>query len=298
MESDPEQENLNPEEALVQKHRKERKELQSKIQALKKTATKGDKKKKKEVQEEIVKLELDLSKKQEAELESLKSTTNAKHEENKLIEDLENVEITNTKQPRITKAQKRRDKKAAEQKERERLIQEQEIENETGVRNAEIQKIKEVLKELGLMLYEIEADGNCLYNAVDHQLKIKTNFGFGTKQLRLETSNHMRHNSSDYLPFLSNVNTGEMLTDEEFDKYCFNVANTTNWGGQIELRALSHVIKRPITVIQADSPPLIMGEEYSDKDSLIIAYHRYMYGLGEHYNSVQPYIEDTATANF
>lgn len=287
---------LTAEEELTQRHRKERKDLQSKIQSLKKSINKSDKKKKKEIQEEIIKLELDLDTKQEAELESLKNPN--KNKENKIIEELQNVEINNEKTTRVTKAQKRRDKKAAGQKERERLIQEQEIENETGVRNAEFQKIKQILKELGLMLYEIEADGNCLYNAVDHQLKVKTNLGYGTKQLRLETSNHMKTNSPDYLPFLSNINTGEMLTDEEFDKYCFNVANTTNWGGQVELRALSHVVKRPITVIQADSPPLIMGEEYSDKDSLIIAYHRYMYRLGEHYNSVQPYIDDTTTANF
>lgn len=264
---------------------------------MKKSINKSDKKKKKEIQEEIVKLELELDKQQEAELQSLNNTN--KTEENKITEELRNVEINNEKPTtRVTKAQKRREKKAAGQKERERLIQEQEIENESGVRNAELKKIKEILKELGLMLYEIEADGNCLYNAVDHQLKVKTNLGYGTKQLRLETSNHIKSNSTEYLPFLSNVNTGEMLTEEEFDKYCFNVANTTNWGGQVELRALSHVVRRPITVIQADSPPLIMGEEYSDQDGLIIAYHRYMYRLGEHFNSVQPYIDDTTTANF
>lgn len=293
---DSDSEDLNPEEKLAQKHRKERRELQAQVQALKKTATKGDKKKKKEVQEEIAKLEFELNQKQDAELESLKSATQT--EENKLIENVENVSINNEKSNRVTKAQKRRDKKAAELKEREKLIQEQEVINQSGVRNAEIQKIKNVLKELGLMLYEIEADGNCLYNAVDHQLKIKTKSGYGTKQLRLETSNHMKDNRRDYLPFLSDVNTGDMLSEEEFDKYCIKVANTTNWGGQVELRALSHVVKRPITVIQADSPPLIMGEEYSDKESLFVTYHRHMYRLGEHYNSVQPYIEDTTTANF
>lgn len=44
----------------------------AKIQALKKTATKGDKKKKKEVAEEIAKIEKELTGKHEAELKQLK----------------------------------------------------------------------------------------------------------------------------------------------------------------------------------------------------------------------------------
>lgn len=40
-------------EELLTRHRKEKKDLQGKIQALKKTATKGDKKKKKEVSDLI-----------------------------------------------------------------------------------------------------------------------------------------------------------------------------------------------------------------------------------------------------
>jgi len=44
----------------------------AKIQALKKTATKGDKKKKKEVAEEITKIEKELSLRHEAELKQFK----------------------------------------------------------------------------------------------------------------------------------------------------------------------------------------------------------------------------------
>lgn len=283
----------DPMEALLKKQKKEKKELQSKIQSLKKSATKGDKKKKKEVQEEIAKLELEMSKKHEDEIQQMKEVVE-NDRETSLAKSIENVEISNEKPPlKVTKAQKRRDKKAAEQKEREKRILEQEVENKTGLRNVETEKIKEALKKRGLMLYNIEADGNCLYNAVDHQLKVQTNFNYGPKELRLKTSHHIKENSSDYLPFLSNANTGEMMSEEDFEEYCNNIAYTTNWGGQVELKALSHVIKKPITVIQADGPPLIMGEEYIDKgESLIVSYHRHMYKLGEHYNSVQPYVDE------
>lgn len=52
--------------------------LQSKIQSLKKTASKGDKKKKKEVAEEIAKLEQELDEKHEKELAELSSRTSDK----------------------------------------------------------------------------------------------------------------------------------------------------------------------------------------------------------------------------
>ena len=54
-------EELTPEEALLKRQRKEKKDLQATIQGLKKTASKGDKKKKKEVAEEIAKLEQELN---------------------------------------------------------------------------------------------------------------------------------------------------------------------------------------------------------------------------------------------
>ncbi len=63
----------DPKEILLQKHRSEKKELQSQIQALKKTA-KNDKKKKKEMAETIAKLEDDLELKHKTELEEFMKT--------------------------------------------------------------------------------------------------------------------------------------------------------------------------------------------------------------------------------
>jgi OTU domain-containing protein 6 len=95
-----------------------------------------------------------------------------------------------------------------------------------------------------------------------------------------------------------------------FEEYVHNVRSTSVWGGQLELRALSEGLKRPIVVFSAESPPLIMGAEYlaptriqdsgvsssgnSDDDdwdvnsALLLSFHRQYYALGEHYNSVIP----------
>lgn len=61
---------------------------------------------------------------------------------------------------RVTKAQKRRDKKADQAKERVRLIEEQEKANLQGMRHLETEKIKEILAQKNLEFYDIPSDGN------------------------------------------------------------------------------------------------------------------------------------------
>ena len=68
-------EELDPREELLKNQRKEKKDLQAKIQALKKTASKGDKKKKKETNDEIIKLESDLAEKHKLELLEVDTST-------------------------------------------------------------------------------------------------------------------------------------------------------------------------------------------------------------------------------
>uniref|UniRef100_A0A1B6CUT1 ubiquitinyl hydrolase 1 n=1 Tax=Clastoptera arizonana TaxID=38151 RepID=A0A1B6CUT1_9HEMI len=291
-------------EEIIQRHKKEKKDLQGKIQALKKSATKGDKKKKKEVSEEIAHLENELEKKHEDELLSLQSSkTNANVAQ--VTDELNNVnidtddEVPGLTQHRITKAQRRRDKKASQLKQRELGIAEQQIENLHGVRNIEIQELKKILKARNLMVHEIPSDGNCLYCAIEHQLKILDGpTAPNLNELRTMTSDFLREHSVDFLPYLSHPDTGEMLTEQQFQEYCDQVANTPAWGGQVELKALSHILHCCIEVIQSTSPPVIIGEEYlSNGHKLILIYHRHMYGLGEHYNSVKPY-EDKEDTEF
>lgn len=69
-------------------------------------------------------------------------------------------EVPGLKQHRITKAQRRREKKAIQMKERELRINEQEAENVYGARQIETETIKNILKERGLMIHEIPSDGN------------------------------------------------------------------------------------------------------------------------------------------
>ncbi|XP_010586692.1 deubiquitinase OTUD6B isoform X2 [Loxodonta africana] len=258
-------EELDEEEQLVRRHRKEKKELQAKIQGMKNAVPKNDKKRRKQLIEDVAKLEAEMEQKQREELEQLKLTS----KENK-------------------------DKKAALEKEREERIAEAEIENLSGARHIESQKLAQILAARQLEIKQIPSDGHCMYRAIEDQLQ-EQDCPVTVSALRRQTAEYMQSHVEDFLPFLTNPNTGNTYTLEEFGKYCDDVVNTAAWGGQLELRALSHILETPIEVIQADAPPIVVGEEYP-KNPLILVYMRHAYGLGEHYNSVTP-LMNAATEN-
>ncbi|XP_060760036.1 deubiquitinase OTUD6B [Neoarius graeffei] len=276
------------EELLAKQHRKEKKDLQAKIQSMKNAVPKNDKKRRKQLTEDITRLESELSRKHEDELRRLHM---AAAEVNEVADAVECVTVSggeqaDIKHTRISKAQKRRDKKAAQEKERENRIAEAEVENLSGSRHQEGLKLRQKLEEKQLQIKEISSDGHCMYRAVEDQLTGRGR-SLRIQELRVQTAQYMRSHEDDFLPFLTNPNTGDMYTADEFEKYCSDVAETAAWGGQLELRALTHVLQLPIEIIQADSPAVIIGEEY-DKPPIILVYMRHAYGLGEHYNSVEP----------
>lgn len=282
---------------LLRRQRKEKRELQAKIQGMKNAVPKNDKKRRKQLSDDVAKLEAELEQKHQEELEKLKEILPEQSKEELTTINIARLELEDTEliqPPKISKAQKRREKKAALEKEREERIAEAEIENLTGARHLESQKLIHILSRRQLAIKQIPSDGHCMYRAIEDQLKERQN-SWTVAMLRSQTAEYVRSHIDDFLPFLTNPNTGDLYSQEEFEKYCYDIANTTAWGGQLELRALSHILKTPIEVIQMDSPPIIVGEEY-DRKPLILVYMKHAYGLGEHYNSVKPLL-DTPTEN-
>lgn len=287
---------------MTKRHRKEKKDLQAHIQGLKKTASKGDKKKKKEVGDEIARLTEEMDVKHKRELDELKASDQvagvaddigtaldlgqdaavAVDEEAAVEEDGGGNAVGG----RVSKAQKRRDAKARKEKERREEIERQEEENKYGARQVESDAIAGRLKAKQLTLHPVPSDGDCMYAAVAHQLKIIQDKQSSVSELRSSTAAELRSNCDEYLPFLSHPDTGDMLSPEQFASYCSDVANTSAWGGQVELGALSKVLKTCICCIQAEGPVMQIGEDFPG-EPLTITYHRHMYGLGEHYNSTK-----------
>ncbi|XP_045620357.1 deubiquitinase OTUD6B [Procambarus clarkii] len=288
---------LFQEEELLSKHRREKKELQAQIQQLKKSTNK-DKKKKKEALEDIAKLEKELKDRHEEELtrfkppqevdtvsngvDSLNLSDDGSGESQPVNEEEEPNLLEQDQGKRISKAEKRRQKKAEAIREREARIREEEANNKYSARNIEAEKLKHLLRERKLKMHEIKPDGNCMYAAIAHQMGGNATVPW----LRSQAGHFIRTNYEAFAPFITDPKTGESLTPQQFAEYCSQVEHTPSWGGQPELRALSQVMQRKIEVLQAEGTPVIFGEECTDKKTILLAYYRHSYGLGEHYNSV------------
>ncbi|XP_075501580.1 OVARIAN TUMOR DOMAIN-containing deubiquitinating enzyme 5-like [Primulina tabacum] len=297
-------------EEMLSRHRKETNDLQNKEVALKKAAAKGSKAeqkaKKKQVDEEISRLSTKLKEAQAKELALLGyngGTDKQKGDLDNLVKAIAGVSVTNQAEQssKPNKHAKRREKRAQEEAARERRIQEEQSQI-VSHRIIEDEKLERKLEPLGFTINEIKADGHCLYRAVEDQLAFHSGGSSpcSYQELREMVANYMRKNASDFLPFfLSETAADEESADsitERFENYCRDIESTAAWGGQLELGALTHCLKKPIMIYSGSFPDVEMGKEYqqsngtcsSSKSSILLSFHKHAFGLGEHYNSVVP----------
>ncbi|XP_028392740.1 deubiquitinase OTUD6B-like [Dendronephthya gigantea] len=273
-------------EDLSQRHKRERKELQAKIQALKRSVPKGDKKKKKEIVAEIALLEAKLDEKHDKEKkESVQNYNEVENDDSsEIVSQLNILEIQPPEQKKPTRAQKRRDKKSAQEKERQKRIEEAEAESVNSARNVEQEKLKSMLTALELTIKEIAPDGHCLYNAIADQLQ-RLNIQHTYSSLRELAAKYMRDHQDDFLPFLIDQQTGDCYSPEAFSQYCQELRDTAVWGGQLEIQAISSALLVPVKIFQAVGPTIEIGQQY-DNQEIMLSFHHHAYGLGKHYNSV------------
>lgn len=200
------------------------------------------------------------------------------------------------------------ERKAAEM-EAQRLQAEEEL-KANGGKPDEAQRervaLTDLCRALKVQMHEITPDGHCLYAAVADQLNIlgKSSSKLNYVDTRKATADYMRKHPDDFMPFISDSdehmagienkeagNESHNMSQQEkyFLGYCSAIEKTAVWGGQPEILALSRAYHTPIHVVQAGSPVVKVGtEEATGPEDLpvIISYHRHMYGLGEHYNSL------------
>ena len=144
------------------------------------------------------------------------------------------------------------------------------------------------LREFGMRVKEVRADGHCLYRALADQLERRGGDGVAldVDGLRMACARTMREDEERYRPFVEDCDGDDDEADARWARYVSDVESTAAWGGQVELMALAKAIERPIEVFSATMPTVRMGEEFAGA-ALRVAYHRHAYGLGEHYNSVE-----------
>ncbi|XP_065832122.1 deubiquitinase OTUD6B-like [Oscarella lobularis] len=158
------------EEEVLLRHREETKELRARLLAVRKAA-KGDKKEKKRALAEIEKLENEMKERHERELEQLK-------------ENDDSGEKPLAQPPKQSRAQRRKERKLGEAKEREdRVLAEEEEDRKTSQRHLEREKLKELLSKGNMTIHDIAPDGDCLYSAISYQLSHEK-MTYSAKELR------------------------------------------------------------------------------------------------------------------
>lgn len=300
-------------EDLQKRHRQEQKDLQSRITQKKKSATK---KTRKGVNDECEQLERQLKDRQESELVLLRAnkmnrqtgpdadedcTEEPLQREADQRDDLVKISTsavtasTTLRHARKPNRQKARIARRGAEQEAVAAKAAEEAASLPDHREKEREVMSEAFKKYGLKEKSIRPDGHCLYSAVADQLnavgrswkpKVNTTLTLdGTqhtapdyKLTRDAAAAYISGHPEDFLPFL----------EEPLDEYTKKIRDTAEWGGQLELLALSKVYGVNINVLQGDGRVERIESEAGGADtSLWLAYYRHTYGLGEHYNSLQ-----------
>lgn len=196
----------------------------------------------------------------------------------------ENPENPQVQAPPLRKRNRAKDKIAKRKAEEAavRLQAQQEAKNTVDYRQIEHESMQKLLAGQNLQLFEIQPDGHCLFRSVEDQLALRhANTSVSVPQLRKQAAEYIRAHADDFTPYLFDETT---LSVRDIGEYTKELEETAMWGSDMELLALSRVHDCPIKVLVAGSAPIVFNEGGEDP-ALIVAFHKHLYGLGEHYNS-------------
>jgi OTU domain-containing protein 6 len=294
---------------LLKKHRQEQRELQGRITQKKKNSTK---KTRKGVNDECAELERQLKERQEHELKQLDPASSSgpgtgqddtqegpssgsPDDMDKLTEEMAETAISNAPEQTAQTARVAQTKKPNRQKARlARRAAEQEALAVQAVQEAsalpdrrgeEQETMARESKSRGLVEQEVRSDGHCLYAAIADQLRqIEVPLDAGDladyMAVRRDAANFMEKHPDDFAPFL----------DEPFGEYLVKVRETGEWGGQLEITALSRAYAIKVNVLQGDGRVEVIEPgptSTPENKDIWLAYYRHSFGLGEHYNSLR-----------
>ena len=314
----------SPLEALQQKHLKEQRDLASRIAQKKKQASK---KTRKGVNDECDRLERELRERQAGELRDLTGGAAADDE----AQESEGEEVTqgngavdvqieglsingraDESAPTTTaqseagssnapgkKKNRQKERLARRKAEQDAAVAqaEEEARNAPNPRELEKQRFEPLLADRKLALYEIRADGHCLYAAVADQLSTRemslepripitlseTDKALPYKKTRYAAAGWIESNADDFAPFM----------EDPLQEHVRKIRETGEWGGHVELMALARGYGVRICVLHADGrvdrvEPKDGGEGDGEGEGEIwLGYFRHSHGLGEHYNSLR-----------
>ncbi|KAI5957819.1 OTU2 [Candida theae] len=297
---------------LIQRHKKENKDLIATITGLKKQATK---KTRKSVLSKCQELEDNLKRKHAEELAQLENPEGQNEEQlevtpEQLLAELsvgdkqevlaENPVKKDNTQPGGLAGPKRRNRQkerlAKRQAEIERMQTEarEETANSVDYRQIEIDSMSQHLAVHNLKLHDIKPDGHCLFASIQDQLQQRHRIDKTVQELRDLSAQYILSHRDDFVPFLFDEQTGEI---RDVDEYCHELTSTAMWGSDMEILALAKVFECCVAIHMAGAATLKINEEAKSsgvgkdddgvKPELQLGYYKHSYGLGEHYNSLR-----------
>ncbi|XP_021761365.1 OTU domain-containing protein At3g57810-like [Chenopodium quinoa] len=138
------------------------------------------------------------------------------------------------------------------------------------------------------MIKGVQPDGRCLFRAIAHGACLQTGEGVPDEDRQRELADDLRAKVVEEL--LKRRKEMEGFIDEDFDLYVERIQKPYVWGGELEVRMASHVLKNLISVFMKDQKTNKLtnisnyGEEYNDKYPINILFHGYgHYELLENY---------------
>ncbi|KAK7207720.1 hypothetical protein BZA70DRAFT_272049 [Myxozyma melibiosi] len=305
-------------EELQARHRKEQRELVATVTSLKKSATKGEKRKKKEVLAKCEQMERDLAARHFAEVQAFEEggegaeepvEKEAEEEEEEEEEEVSTDQLLaqlslaikttpaedSTAASSVTDESESGRSKSKKNRQKDRLARRKAAQEELSaaaaaeaaqtpdLRKIEMENVRALTEKLGLVEYDITPDGHCLFASLADQLaqrhKIKTTIS----ELRKRAADHMRTDPDTFTPFMFDEAT---LTMRELEPYCAELESTAIWGGDMEILAIAREFDCPVNVVMSGRARMRMNED-GKKAELWVAFYKHSYGLGEHYNSLR-----------
>ena len=148
---------------------------------------------------------------------------------------------------------------------------------EVGAKNEIDEKFVEELKKIGYFIREVKGDGNCLFRSVSEQIEENEN---NYEEYRKKCVEYMKENKDTFIPFLEE--------DEPFDTYIEKIAKNGEWGGNLEIYALSMALKSNFYIYIHEQPIYVVKNWEEPEKNIMLTYHN-----GKHYNSLRKLEEKT-----
>ena len=296
-------------EEIQARHRKEQRDLQSRITQKKKGATK---KTRKGVNTECEELERQLKERHEQERTAIdgdvipvtEGDDEPSNEEpadvqsnnvNGAADSLEKTAIsepTASDDSQLKKRNRAKERLARRAAEQEAAVEEakKEAANQPDQKAVEREKMLKEFEARGLTEKLIRPDGHCLFSAVADQLS-QVGIPIGAcsdaelkedqryKAVRKAAARYIEGHPDDFVAWL----------DEPLGQYVEKIQDTAEWGGHLELLALAKTYNVEICVLQDGATQNIEPglEGSAEPEKIWLAYYRHSFGLGEHYNSLR-----------